>query len=382
VKTSTRPVARARRSLIGILSRALFAPSFAAAATAQQGESTGGSIEADGTVVIPSFRLPPSAYLSEQARAALPRHPIDPELPMIQALLAGHAGEMRARIGEFMGPRINRAKAMYRVETRAATLADVPVVYATPAEGVPAASSGKILLNLPGGGFVMGASNGTGMVESVPLARLAGVTIVSMTYRQFPEFGFPAASEDVEKVYRELLQTYEPGDIGIFGCSAGGMLTAESIAWFLDKGLPLPAAIGIFCASADANRGGDSRAYGRPFQALGPQHERADYFDGADKSDPLVSPIVSADVLRRFPPTLIITATRAPELSGAVTTHKELVKAGVDAELHVWDGLGHAFFYDPALPESREAFDVMARFFATRLHLGRPAAFAVNDAGK
>jgi acetyl esterase/lipase len=40
-----------------------------------------------------------------------------------------------------------------------------------------------------------------------------------------------------------------------------------------------------------------------------------------------------------------------------------LVKAGVDAELHVWDGLPHAFWYNSDLPESREVYDVIARFF-------------------
>ena len=67
----------------------------------------------------------------------------------------------------------------------------------------------------------------------------------------------------------------------------------------------------------------------------------------------------------------MITGTRAFEMSAAVNTHKELVKAGVDADLHIWDGLGHAFFYDPALPESREAFDVMTRFFTRYLKLRR-----------
>ena len=34
-------------------------------------------IEADGTVNVPGFRLPPSTYLSEEARKSLPRRPVD-----------------------------------------------------------------------------------------------------------------------------------------------------------------------------------------------------------------------------------------------------------------------------------------------------------------
>lgn len=51
----------------------------------------------------------------------------------------------------------------------------------------------------------------------------------------------------------------------------------------------------------------------------------------------------------------------------ALYTHTQLVKQGVDADLHVWEGMFHGFFYNPDVPESRDCFDVIVRFFATRL---------------
>jgi len=92
-----------------------------------------------------------------------------------------------------------------------------------------------------------------------------------------------------------------------------------------------------------------------------------DYFQGADLHSPLVSPAVSPQVLSKFPPTLIITATRGFELSSAVYTHTQLVKYGAPAELHVWEGLFHGFFYNPDVPESRDAYDVMVKFFDRNL---------------
>jgi epsilon-lactone hydrolase len=342
----------------------------ASALRAQDLPQSSGSIEADGTVVVPSFELPPSVYMSEESRKALPRKPTDMEAGMFQALAAGKVGELRNRMPEIMGPRLKKLTDMYGVTTRVGEIAGVPAVYATPVKPMPKANAKKILLNLPGGGFVMGAAGGTGMIESIPLVGLAQVEIVSITYRQAPETTFPAGSEDVAKVYRELLKTYEPQDIAIFGCSAGGLLTAEAMAWFIKEKLPLPGAIGIFCASADARWGGDSRAFGRPFQALPPRPEGArNYFAEADVNTALASPVLDSAILKQFPPTLLITATRAMEMSAAVNTHRELVKAGVDANLHVWDGLNHAFFYDANLPESREAFDVMTNFFRKHLKL-------------
>ena len=42
------------------------------------------------------------------------------------------------------------------------------------------------------------------------------------------------------------------------------------------------------------------------------------YLAGTDPEDPLVAPINSPEMLAKFPPTLVITATRGFELSGAV----------------------------------------------------------------
>jgi epsilon-lactone hydrolase len=182
---------------------------------------------------------------------------------------------------------------------------------------------------------------------------------------------FRAASEDVVAVYREILKTHRPQDVGVFGCSAGGLLTAEAMVSFQQANLPLAGAIGIFCASADARFVGDSQAFGRLFLDLPARKEKYPYFRDQDRSNPLASPILAPDMLKRFPPTLLISATRAPELSSAVDTQRELVKAGVEADLHLWDGLGHAFFYNIDLPESREAFQVMADFFEKHLKLER-----------
>jgi acetyl esterase/lipase len=273
---------------------------------------------------------------------------------------------------EFMAPRLKHLTELYPVTMRTTTIAGVPAVFATPVKPIPKGNQRKILLNLPGGGFVMGEAGSTGMIESIPLAALAQVEIVSITYRQAPETTFPAASEDVAAVYRELLKTHRPEDIAIFGCSAGGLLAAESLAWFDKEKLPFPGAVGIFCASADARWGGDSRAFGRPFAALAPRPTAPrNYFGDPDLTNPLASPILAPAVLKRFPPTLIITASRAMEMSAAINTHRELVKAGVTADLHMWDGLGHAFFYNIDLPESREAFDVMAHFFQQHLKLAK-----------
>jgi acetyl esterase/lipase len=95
----------------------------------------------------------------------------------------------------------------------------------------------------------------------------------------------------------------------------------------------------------------------------GPAQFRPAYLSNVDAKDPLAYPINSPALVAQFPPTLLVTSTRGMEYSSTINSHNALVRAGVDAELHVWDGLPHAFWYNSDLPESREVYDVIARFF-------------------
>jgi hypothetical protein len=101
--------------------------------------------------------------------------------------------------------------------------------------------------------------------NAIPVASVSKIEVITVDYREGPEDEFPAASEDVEKVYRATLQHHGAENIGIYGCSAGGGLTAQVMLWFTEHQLPLPAAIGVFCAGiwdgpGDSQRWADAGA--------------------------------------------------------------------------------------------------------------------------
>ncbi|WP_230473499.1 alpha/beta hydrolase fold domain-containing protein [Dyella choica] len=203
------------------------------------------------------------------------------------------------------------------------------------------------------------------------MAGIGRIKVITVDYRQGPEHTFPAASEDVEAVYRALLKQYKPRQIGIYGCSAGGVLTAESVARLITDKVPVPAAIGTFCASA-LDIDGDSSLMGPLLNGQGvPAHRLMltdlPYFRGANPRDPLVQPGLSPVPLARFPPTLLITGTREMAMSSVLASQQLLDKAGAKTELHVWEGMWHSFFSDPELPESQDAYRVMVRFFLAHL---------------
>jgi epsilon-lactone hydrolase len=137
------------------------------------------------------------------------------------------------------------------------------------------------------------------------------VRVVSVLYRLAPEHPFPAAVDDTVAVYRELLKTYKPTHIALYGTSAGAILTAETAVHLKQLNVPLPAALGIFSGMGDFSQPGDSQAmYGLRGLASdvplpGPGQKNSDYVGSTNPRDPVLSPLY-AD-LHGMPPTLFIT---------------------------------------------------------------------------
>ena len=246
-------------------------------------------------------------------------------------------------------------------------IAGVPVRIVTP-DGMPESNRNKVLLNLHGGGF--NADSGS-YTESIPIAGYTKIKVVAVLYRLAPENPFPAAVDDSVAVYKELLKTYKPDHIVIYGTSAGAILTAEVASKLKQLGLPLPAALGIFSGMGDFARNGDSaalyslRGFSGPLDPPVPGTHDPFYVTTTDPRDPVLSPMYSD--LHGLPPTLFITSGRDLLLSGTINLHRAYLRAGVDARLVVFDALTHAFWYDPKLPESIEANHIMAEFFVKQL---------------
>lgn len=331
------------------------------------------AVDPDGTVHVPAQSVPVSKYLSPEGKAYLAEHLRNVRKPQqlvqnngIPPLIAGY---------------LTRQKALYAVDRTETKIGGVHAYVYTPKGGVSERNRNRVLIDLHGGGF-SGCWPGCAELESIPIAALGKIRVISLDYREAPQFRFPAASEDVAAAYSELLKTYHPAAIGIYGCSAGGMLTGESVAWILRHKLPNPGAIAILCAgltAPNAGFGGDADYSATPIgearmtaaPPVAPKDAKRpvapSYFEGVDPADPLAAPADSPALLAQFPPSLVVTGTRGFELSSAVVTHARLVKAGAQSDLHVWEGMFHGFFYNPDVPESKDCFDVIIKFFNSKL---------------
>lgn len=278
----------------------------------------------------------------------------------------GDIALLRAHYDAFNRRHLEHALTHYPVEIARGTLGGVTVDTVTPAGSV---SDGRTLLCLHGGAFMWGRGAGA-LLEAVPVAAMLGVRVIAVEYALAPECVYPAAVDDVVRVFEALCDEIHAGEIGIYGCSAGGVLTAQVVARLLHDRRRLPGAIAMFCgtglemAGDSANTAGPLT--GQPASAA-PDLAALPYFSGCEPSDALVFPGNHEATLSAFPPSLLITGSRDFAASSATTMHRRLLAAGATAELLHFDGMWHAFHMATTLPESREAFAVLARFFGQYL---------------
>ncbi len=257
------------------------------------------------------------------------------------------------------------------VKIEPSTMGGVKVYIVTP-DNIPPENQDKLLIHVHGGCYVLFPGE-AGATEAIMMAGFGHYKVVAVDYRMPPEAYFPAAVDDGISVYKAALKTMDPKNIGIFGTSAGGALTLELVLRARQLGLPMPGAIAPGTPMSDVTKTGDSFYTNEKVDnVLVSRDGFCDaatkvYAKGHDLADPLLSP-VNGD-MHGFPPTILTTGTRDLLLSNTVRVHRKLRRAGVEAQLEVFEGESHAQYqFDDRVPESKEAFTEIADFFGQ--HLG------------
>ncbi|AMW13889.1 hypothetical protein A4E84_32960 [Streptomyces qaidamensis] len=217
----------------------------------------------------------------------------------------------------------------------------------------------RVLLYVHGGSFTWGGG-ATARRSTQLIAANLGVRTWGMDYRQLPQDPYPAGLDDCIAVYRHLLRTHKPQNIAIGGQSAGANLTAALLLRARDEGLPLPAAAVLISPCVDFTMAGDTQTT-NSFALPGPFDNTLElYRNGHELTEPYISPLFGT-FTEDFPPTILTAGTRDFLLSDTVRLHRKLLRAGVRAELHVWEGALHGMFMGQA-PEDREQIEQVRGF--------------------
>lgn len=221
-----------------------------------------------------------------------------------------------------------------------------------------------VIVYLHGGGWVIANLN---VYDAGPraLANAAGAVVVSVAYRQSPEYPFPTPVEDAYAATQWVFENAasfngDPARIAIAGESAGGNMATVVTMMARDRGGNMPIhqlLVYPVTQLVDLN----TPSYQTYAEAAPLNRAGAEWFfnyyvpNEADRSQAYASPLLAED-LSGLPSATIIAAQIDPLLSEGEDYANRLREAGIDVAYQLYEGVAHEFFgMGAVVPEGLEA---------------------------
>ena len=208
------------------------------------------------------------------------------------------------------------------------------------------AVSGRVILYAHGGSFISGTKKAYRSF-CAGLAHEASADLYLPEYKTAPEYPFPAALEDVYKVYAKLIEsrTAEPANLILAGDGAGGGLILSLIHYLKNKRLPLPALLVLFSPWADLSCSSEGLSVNRKKDFVFSQEALLGaaqlYTEEKNLTNELVSPIFGN--FENFPPVFIQCGSNEILLDDSIRLCEKIEKAGGRAVLDKKKNMPHLF---------------------------------------
>lgn len=220
-----------------------------------------------------------------------------------------------------------------------------------------------VILHCHGGGYSTGSSLYARTLTS-KLAAAASMDVLSFDYRLAPEHPFPAATEDVMKVWDYLmLQGYGAKDIIVTGDSAGGNLALALTLRLKGEDRILPRALVLMSPWTDLTCSGESY---QDKAELDPVLNKAyidrmiqSYAANRNLKDPFISPIYGD--FKDFPSVYIQVGENEILYSDSLMLYQAMKEAGVAVKMDEYPGMWHVFQMSP-VKASKEAVNKIADY--------------------
>jgi monoterpene epsilon-lactone hydrolase len=246
------------------------------------------------------------------------------------------------------------------------TVAGLPAIWAHPV----GCDTERVLVYFHGGGFVSGSKE-THRKVAAHLAKAAGCRALIPDYRLAPEHPFPSQLDDARAVFDLLLaQGYQPSKIAFAGDSAGANIATGAALALERDNRPLPGAIVAFSPWYDmeangrtftSNAAADVAISRELVHAFGPM-----FLGGHSPTDSLANPLYSDPA--GLPP-IFLTCGSHETLRDSVEGFAALARrACVDVELHVAEGMQHAYqLMAGRLPEADASIEAAGKWLRAKL---------------
>lgn len=220
-----------------------------------------------------------------------------------------------------------------------------------------------VILYCHGGGYSTGSCV-YGRTLTAKLAKSTSMDVLSFDYRLAPEHPYPAAVEDVMKVWNYLmLLGYGARDVIVAGDSAGGNLALVLVHQLKKEERLLPRGLVLLSPWTDLTSSGKSfqtKAEADP--VLNREYiDRMiqDYAGKENLKNPFISPLFGD--FTGFPPTCIQVGDQEILLDDSVRLYKKMIRVNVPVQMEIFPGMWHVFQMSP-FKTAYEAMDGCAEF--------------------
>ncbi|MBR5686290.1 MAG: alpha/beta hydrolase [Muribaculaceae bacterium] len=188
-------------------------------------------------------------------------------------------------------------------------------------------------------------------------ATATGCGIVTPNYPLLYRYTARDAHPLMMQLYQQLIQQYSAGRLIIMGDSAGGGFTLALTQELQGDSLDLPRRLVLISPWVDVLGGDDALQEHDTFlNAEVLRHVGADWAGEIDPRNPMISPLYGN--MQGLPPTDLFTGTWEIFYTDIVKTYDKMKEAGVDAQLHVAEKMGHVYPLWPC-PEGSKARKVI-----------------------
>ena len=263
------------------------------------------------------------------------------------------------------------------------SIADVPCVrYETGATR----AGGDLILYVHGGGFLAGSPQANASTV-LPSCHLSGVEAIGVDYALLPEVRFPVAYDQIDAVYRTLLEQAPERRIILLADSIGGCLSLANMLRWRDENIAQPAGAVLISPVLDGMGHSDTHITMDGHDPLIGSNAGRNvrklfqfYAPGEALDDPRVSPLHGD--MSNLPPMLIHVGTREVCLGDSARLAEKMRKAGSSATLRAFDGMFHLFHMHWAMEEAKSAHEDIAHFIGacleTHMRAGAPTQSAAR----
>lgn len=227
-------------------------------------------------------------------------------------------------------------------------------------------SRGRIILYLHGGCFALGSVRSHGAMVSHLSATLQ-VPALFIEYRLAPENPFPAAVQDILKVYRQLFQKPEIKEIVLIGDSAGAGLCISVISILNKENTMLPAFCAMLSPWIDLRCNSHSMTTNAALDPVLTKKQLQTYASLYRGSYRIKDANPIDNLQGDFPPTIILAGTREILLDDGKLAFTGIAVKQPNVKLSIYDEQTHVWLLDNIQsPASVKAMEEIRSFINDR----------------